>query len=185
MSKGQPKPFPGQHDGEDVELVFRKHISVVRKQLVVALLLVVATAVPTLFWPLETWPLWFWLAGILVAALYFFYHWVGWYYSIYIVTNERIIEIRQKWLFNRRVNEFGLDKVQNINYHIQGLEAMLLRFGDITVQTYVGDLVMTAIHKPVKVHKEIVEVVRRFNADLDHQGAPRVPQRQNQDEMVQ
>ncbi len=178
------KPFPGQHKGEEVELVFRKHLSVVRKQLVVALLVVVLTATPTLFWPLETWPLWFWLVGIFLAALYFFYHWVGWYYSIYIVTNERIIEIQQKWLFNRRVNEFGLDKVQNVNYHIQGLEAMLFRFGDITVQTYVGDLVMAAIHKPVKTHQEIVEVVRRFITELDHQGV-RPPQRQNQDEMVQ
>lgn len=173
MSNNKPaKPFPGQHDTEEVQLVFRRHISVVRKQMVLALLIVLLSSLPTLFWPLETWPLWFWLAGAAIGAMFFFYHWVGWYYSVYVITNERIIEIRQKWLFNRRVSEFGLDKVQNINYHIQGLEAMLLRFGDITVQTYVGDLVMSQIHKPVKVHQELVAIVRRFNSDLDSERPP-------------
>jgi hypothetical protein len=189
MGKSQTtKPFPGQRDDEQVQLVFRRHISVIRKQLVLALLMMVLTSVPTLFWPLESWPVWFWLAGAALGALFFFYYWVGWYYSVYVITDQRIIEIRQKWLFNRRVSEFGLDKVQNINYHIQGFEAMLLRFGDITVQTYVGDLVMSQIHKPVKVHKQLVDIVRSFNADLEASGRkrPQPPELPEDDgEMVQ
>lgn len=166
MSK-PAKPFPGQHDSEEVQLVFRRHLSVVRRQLMVAMLVVLAASLPTFLWPLESWPLWFWAAGVLMAAGYFFYYWIGWYYSVYIVTDERIIEVRQKGLFNRKVSEFGLDKVQNVNYHIRGFEAMVLRFGDITVQTYVGDLVMSQIHRPVKIHQAIVEVVRKFNAEVD------------------
>jgi uncharacterized membrane protein YdbT with pleckstrin-like domain len=179
------KPFPGQHDSEEVELVFRRHISVIRMQLVLSLVIVLVTSIPTILWPLQSWSLWFWLVGIAVAAIYFFYYWIGWYYSVYIITNERIIEIRQKGLFNRRVSEFGLDKVQNINYHIQGIEAVILRFGDITVQTYVGDLVMRSIHHPVKVHEQLVAVVRKFNAEFDRRPAASQQSQQNDSEMVQ
>lgn len=98
-----------------------------------------------------------------VAFLVGLYRWIGWYYSVYIVTDERIVEIKQKGLFDRQVSEFGLDKVQNVNYHISGLQGAMFQFGDIIAQTYVGDLVMTHIHKPVHIHEQIVEVVRRFN----------------------
>lgn len=102
--------------------------------------------------------------GLVIALMIGIYRWVGWYYTVYIVTNERIVEIKQKGFFNRKVSEFGLDKVQNVNYHIQGLQAVLFAFGDITVQTYVGDLVMATIHKPVHIQEQLVEIIRQFNS---------------------
>jgi hypothetical protein len=163
MKKKSAKPFPGQHEGETVQLVFRQHPMVMRKQLIIGMLLILAGTVPLLIWPLADWALKVAILTPLFAMAYWFYYWIGWYYSVYVVTNERIVEVRQKGFFNRKVTEFGLDKIQNVNYHITGLEAVLLGYGNITVQTYVGELVMPIIHHPVKIHSKLVDIVRQAN----------------------
>jgi uncharacterized membrane protein YdbT with pleckstrin-like domain len=164
--------FPGQHESEAVKLVFRQHPLVMRKELIFGMLAIVLAE---LLWALPSIVMWVpqWLGDIgwrvlgftlLAVIAYWFYHWLGWYYSVYIVTDERIVEVRQKGFFNRRVTEFGLDKVQNVNYHIKGFQAVLFQFGDIIAQTYVGDLVMPTIHRPVQIHQKLVDIVREANS---------------------
>lgn len=167
------KTFPGQHEGETVELVFHQHPLVMRRALIIGLgLVLVGVLIPfvqvTSLHDLNpTWkPLW----GVLVIVVaYWFYAWIGWYYTVYIMTDMRLIEIKQHGFFNRKVSEYGLDKIQNINYHIRGLQAVIFQFGDIVAQTYVGDIIMKTIHKPVAIHSKMIEVVRRVNASTPSQ----------------
>lgn len=157
--------FPGQHDDEEVLLVFRQHPMVMRKPLIFGLGAVVLAVVPFDFPQVYAYP---WLTSILTEILigvpllvlvWWFIAWVGWWYSIYIVTGMRILEIRQSGLFNRRVSEWQLEMVQNVNYHIKGLQGVLFSVGDITAQTFSGDLVMPKIHHPVRVHDQLMRIV--------------------------
>lgn len=156
--------------------MFRQHPIVMRLALVFGLFGIVLGMMPLLLWStipalltnnaFYDWSFKIAVFVFLVVLAYWFYRWVGWWYSVYVVTNERIVEIKQRGFFNRRVSEFGLDKIQNVNYHIKGFQAVLFGFGDITVQTYVGDLLMSTIHHPVHIHEQIVEVVRKFGAEV-------------------
>lgn len=167
--KKQRGTFPGQHQDEVVEIVFHQHPLVMRKPLIIGLLLILVSVLPPLFWPLGSW-VWKPLLYTSIFVLgYWFYAWVGWYYTVYIVSSERLIEVKQHGFFNRKVSEYGLDKIQNINYHIQGFQAVIFQFGDITAQTYVGDVVMKMIHRPVLIHSKMIEVVRRVNASTPGQ----------------
>lgn len=142
-------------------MVFHQHPLVMRKALIFGLLAILIGVLPPLFWPLASWvwkPLWVILAVVLAAWIY---RWISWYYSVYIVSSERVIEIRQRGFFNRKVTEFGLDKVQNVNYHIKGFQAVLFQYGDITIQTYVGDLIMRMVYKPVPIHSQLISIVRQ------------------------
>jgi hypothetical protein len=127
--------FPGQHEDEQVELVFRQHPLVMRKQLVVGMLLLVLAAVPFDFpFAFSSPDVTHWLligALVIVAGTLFmwFHRWVGWYYSIYIVTNRRIVAIKQKGFFNRRVDEWQLNNISNVNYEIGGFQAVLFGRG--------------------------------------------------------
>ena len=156
------KGFPGQHDHEEVLLVFRHHLMSMRRQLIIGMLLILIAMTPIAVWPTNSVVLRGGGLAILIAVFYIFWAWVGWYYSVYIATNERIIEVKQRGFFDRRVTEFGLDKVQNINYHIKGLQAVLFRYGTIAVQTYVGDLVMKGIHNPVGIQQKLVKIVQQY-----------------------
>lgn len=153
------KEFPGQHPDESVVLVFHQHPVVMRKPLLLGLIAIVLSIIPLDF--VFDGPYYPTLVKIpfivfLIVLAYWFYNWIGWYYSVYIVTDQRLIDIRQKGFFNRKVSEVGFEKVQSINYHIKGLQAALLQFGDITVQTYTDKWVMAYIHHPEAVHTEMM-----------------------------
>lgn len=142
--------------------VFRQHPVVMRKQLVYGLLGLAAGELPLLLLPPDAFNLGLkiFLAVIAAVLLYWFYTWVGWHYSVYIVTDRRLIDIRQKGFFNRKVSEVGFDKIQSINYHIKGFQAAVLKFGDITVQTYTSDWVLKAVSHPEEAHSRLMDVAR-------------------------
>lgn len=152
--------FPGQHEGESVQMVFRQHPVVMRKTLIAMLVAMVIGAIPLSIWPLENWPWWFFLGGFLVGLMILGYRLIGWYFSIYIVTSERLIQIFQKGFFNRKVADIGHEKIQSVNYEIKGMQATMFGYGTIIVQTYVGDMVLQYIHKPETVHQLMVKQMR-------------------------
>ena len=58
--------------------------------------------------------------------------------------------------------DIGLDKIQNINFQVRGIQETLLGFGTILVQTFVGDLVMDHIHHPAQVQEHIVKIIKEL-----------------------
>jgi hypothetical protein len=167
MSEKFEKQFPGQHEGEEVELLFRQHPLVMRKALVLGLLAILVAVLPLDFPQvyssdkLSSLALKAALIVPLVVFAGWFYRWVGWYYTVYIVTDERILEIKQKGFFARKVNEWQLSGVASVNYEISGFQAVIFGFGDISVKTYVGDFEMKTIHKPAEIHEQLVQAVKR------------------------
>lgn len=159
------RSFPGQQPSEDVLLVFHQHPLVMRKALIVGLIAILIAIIPLDF----IFTGWFYhlfvkLAIIipLLVLVYWLYHYIGWYYSVYIATNYRLIEIKQHGLFNRKVREYQLNLIQNLNYHINGLQAVLFQYGTITVETYSGNLEMETIYKPVKIHTRLMEILNQY-----------------------
>lgn len=55
--------------------------------------------------------------------------------DMWIVTNERIINIEQHGLFRRKVSEMRLNQVQDISSEMKGFLETFLTFGDVTIQT--------------------------------------------------
>jgi hypothetical protein len=159
--------FPGQHDGEDVRMLFRQHPLVMRKALIVGLLAILVAVTPLAFPMAWDDPA---VSGLLlkiafitpgIVLLIWVYRWLAWYYTVYIVTNQRILAITQKGLFDRKVEEWQLDAITNVNYHINGFQAVLFGYGDIVAKTYIGDLEIRTVHKPVDIHEQLLREVRK------------------------
>lgn len=156
------KYFEDQFDNEDVLLVFRKHPVVMRKGLVVAMIgpllgVIPAAAKPSLGFG------WFFgglAIGFAIGLIFFLPSWIAWFYSVFIVTDQRLIQITQKGLFHRSVVDVGLNQIQMVNYEIAGLQQTLLGFGTMMVQTYMGDLVIHDVHHPAKIQKHMLHILR-------------------------
>lgn len=156
------KYFDDQFDDEEVLLVFRKHPIVMRKGLVIALIgpllgVMPAAAKPTLGFG------WFFgglAIGFAAGLVFFLPSWIAWFYSVFIVSDQRLIQITQKGLFHRSVVDVGLNQIQMVNYEIAGLQETLLGFGTIMVQTYMGDLVIHDVHHPAKIQKQMLHILR-------------------------
>lgn len=154
--------FDGQHEDEEVLKVFRRHPVVMRKGLIAVLVGLLIGMIPSLIWPLDLGNLWFAPLGMLLGSFIFFYFWIGWFYSVFIVTDQRLIQITQKGFFNRTFADVGLNKILSINYQVSGIQETLLGFGTILVQTFVGDMVLDNIHHPAIVQDEISKIIKEL-----------------------
>lgn len=157
--------FPGQHADEEVESVFHQHPIVMRKFLLISLIVLTISAIPLSFWPLSNWPWWTLLGGFILAILIFLYRYISWHYSIFIISNERLIQIRQKGFFDRRVTDISHSKIQSVNYEVKGFQATLFHYGTIFVQSYVGEIKLRFIHKPEDTHQLLVKMVRTVRSE--------------------
>jgi hypothetical protein len=151
--------FEGQHDDEEVQFVFRRHPVAMRKGFYFLLIPFLLCSLPILFWPDNINLLWVAFGGLGVGLLLFFYHWMGWYFSVFIVTNVRIRQVTQRGFFNKSVIDVGISKIQNISYNVPGFNAALMGYGSLVVQTYVGDLILDRIHHPGKIYNELQKAV--------------------------
>lgn len=160
-----PSNFKGQHDNEEVLFVFRHHLVKMRKGFYLLLLPFLVASIPLLVWPDNVNNIWVALAGLFVGLFLFFYHWIGWYFSVFIVTTHRLRQITQKGFFNRSVIDLGLSKIQNISYNIPGFSASVFGFGTMVVQTYVGDLYLDKIDHPEKTYNSLSEAIKQYGSE--------------------
>jgi hypothetical protein len=157
----KPKYFKEQFDDEEVKLVFRRHPIVMRKGLILASFAVLLGTIPALIKPEYSWLFGGLAAGFILAGIVMFPFWIRWYFSVYILTNQRFIQ-QSRSILQVNFVDIGLEQIQMINYQISGLEETMLGFGTIVVQTYVGDLVIHHVHHPAKIQKKMVHVLREL-----------------------
>lgn len=171
MSKKAKKPekdFADQFDDEEVLFVFRKHPIVMRKGLIISAVALLAGPLVTMILltvkpnnpPSTKFFFLSLLASFVLAFIVFLPSWINWYFSPFIVTDQRLIQITQKGFFSKSVVDLGLSKIQSTNYEVKGIEATLLGFGTIMIQTYMGDLVVHEVHKPAEVIRKLSDVLR-------------------------
>ena len=151
--------FDGQREGEEVQFVFRRHFLTAKSGVIFLILMIMIGVGLTLLWPNNMMIFEVFLALILVGILGFLYSYMLWYFSIYIVTNQRIRQISQRGLFKKSVVDLGLDKIQSISYGVNGIRAGLMGYGTIVIQTAVGDLVISMVKNPEKIYNDLQNLI--------------------------
>jgi uncharacterized membrane protein YdbT with pleckstrin-like domain len=159
--------FDGQRDGEKLLFVFRRHVIAMRKGLYLLVVPFAILSIPYLIWPTNFDLLKLALLGLIIGILFFFYHFILWYFTIYIVTDQRIRQVTQKGFFGKDVVELRLSKVQNISYNIPGFAGEIFKFGTIVIQTFVGDLVINNVEHPDEIYNKLQDAV---NNVIENQG---------------
>lgn len=151
--------FEGQRPGEEVLFIFRRHIIAMRKGFYLLLIPLAITAIPPLIWQDNLELFWLPVGGLGLGLLLFFYHWMMWYFTVYLVTNQRIRQITQRGFFGKDVVELRLSKIQNISYNIPGFTGEVFGFGTIVIQTFVGDLVIRYVEHPERTYNKLQDAV--------------------------
>ena len=175
----KPKYFADQFDDESVLYVFRRHPIVMRKGLVLGMLGPLIGILPAAIKP-DLGFGWFFgglVLGIILGLLIWFPSWIAWHFSVFIITDQRFIQITQKGMFHRAVADLGLQQIQSVNYTVSGIQQTMLGYGSIKMQTYSGDMELHDIHHPAKIQKRIIEILKHegintnpYPANNDTQG---------------
>jgi len=160
------KYFSDQFDDEEMLLMFRKHPIVMRKEILIASVVLLLGVIPALIIP--TYAVFFGGLGLgfVLSFLIMFYAWIGWHFTVYIVTDQRLMQINQKGLWKRSVVDIGLDKIQTVSYEIKGLQETIFGFGTIVIQTYVGELVIHDVHHPRQIQKKVSHILRELDINF-------------------
>jgi uncharacterized membrane protein YdbT with pleckstrin-like domain len=177
------KYFEDQFDDEEVLFVFHKHPIMMRKGLVIGLVAwligPIYTLILTYVHPNNPPNLTFFalslVISIVIGLILFTPSWIGWHFSVFIVTDQRFIQITQKGLFHRSVADLALTQIQSVNYEVAGLQETLLGFGTIKMQTYVGDLTIHEVHHPASIQKQLLNILRKEGVNAN--SYPTSPQR--------
>lgn len=168
MTKHEQAPrldFDGQRDGEELLFVFRRHLIAMRKGFYLLLIPFVISSIPPLIWQSNLELFLLPIGGLVLGLILFSYHFLMWYFTMYIVTDQRIRQITQKGFFGKDVIELRLSKIQNISYNIPGFTGELFGFGTIVIQTFVGDLVINKVEHPDKIYNQLQDAVSAASAE--------------------
>jgi uncharacterized membrane protein YdbT with pleckstrin-like domain len=109
--------------------------------------------VGTIFWYVATF-------GFVLAKF------LGWFINIYIVTNERIVDIDFYYLLYKHFAVAELNKIQDISYASKGIFAMIFNYGDVLIQT-AGEAQKLTFEK-VPHPDRVVEAIRDISEKHTH-----------------
>lgn len=137
--------FPGQQSGESIYLVVRQHWVILAKRLVIWGILVAALMIVRHYLPLlgpvilegAVAPLINMLIQVYILFLItsLFIIWVLYYLNMYIVTNERIVDVDQKGLFSHHVSELNMEKIEDVTSEVNGILGHIFDYGTVYIQT--------------------------------------------------
>lgn len=162
------KSFEGQRKGEKVYDIVRRHVLVLARAMFIWLFLVAIALLLVFLFQGNANMYWVLLGAFTLGALVFFYYWIGWYFTVYIITSERIRLVTQKGLFGKSVIELPMNSVQNMSFSMTGAGSQTLKYGTIVLQTMVGDMVMDILYNPERIYNELQNILHAKKDEEDN-----------------
>ena len=166
--------FPGQRENEKVEIAIRKHeISLLGNFLYLIMMIAIPWIVFYLVAPIafsflvqppySTLFLLLTLIYYLFIWLFAFIVWIDYYYDLWLITNQRLLDIEQKGFFSRTVSELDLKRIQDITSEVHGILPTLFEFGSIHIQTASekNRFILESVPHPVTVRRKIVKLYEK------------------------
>lgn len=162
--------FPGQKEGETIQLLVRKHwivdVEIASIFLVLGVPPIIAAGVSAFeFWngtAEDTFlglalALWIYL---LIATAFTYMKWLNEELDIIIITNERVVSHDQVNLFHRQISETSISQVQDVKGVEKGVLGNVLHYGTLEIQTAAKDIVFRIGHvnKPYQSARLILDV---------------------------
>lgn len=152
--------FDGQREGEEVELVFRRHILTAWRGMFGLVLMGAIGFIPMLIWRENQELFFLWLGFLAIGLVYALNIYMKWYFSYFLVTNQRLRQVKQEGFFRKEVVDLGLDKILTIKYKT-GVLGGIFGYGTLTLQTQVGGTVITMVRKPQKIYNILQDLANK------------------------
>ena len=169
--------FENQESGEKIILLLRAHIvTLVPSALLILFLIFAPFLIPSflniirvqafsVFAPKQL---------ILITIFWYlfvfgfsFYKFIFWYFNVYIVTNERVIDIDFRGILHKETSYAKLNQIQDISPKIIGFFGTFFHYGNVYIQTAAErpEFEFHNVENPNMVAQEIHEQVRKEEAE--------------------
>lgn len=164
--------FEGQESGEKIILLLRAHIvTLVPSAFIITFLLLVPLLVPGILGLLgidlegilnvgrSFLLIFFWYLFVFGFTLYKF---IFWYFNVYLLTNERVVDIDFRGLLHKETSYANLNQIQDVSPKMIGFFSTFFHFGNVFIQTAAARPEFEFLHvpRPNEVAQAILEQVR-------------------------
>jgi len=133
--------------------------------------LMTKTLLPSIFEGPTVFPLTVLAASVYYLSIYLFFYgyFVDFYLDLWIVTNDRIIDMEQHGLFNRSITELDLFRIQDVTTQVKGVFPTIFHYGDVVVKTASSNthIIFEKVPNPNKIREELIRLSdedRKFHA---------------------
>ncbi len=96
----------------------------------------------------------------LITTAYTLESFITWFFNVYIITDERIVDVDFYNLTYKEVSDANLDKIEDVTYKMGGVIRTLFNYGDVLIQTAaeVTNFDFLAVPYPDKVVKVLQDL---------------------------
>lgn len=131
--------FETMEQEEKVVLFLRKHLITNIPWILISLIMILAPTIVSSFGVFDSVPsnfkFIFILMWYLITTAYTLESFLTWFFNVYIVTDERIIDIDFYNLIYKEVSDANIDRIQDVTYKMGGVIRTLFNYGDVLIQT--------------------------------------------------
>ena len=144
---------------EKVILLLRKHPITNVPWIIIAILMAFAPSVLNYFPLLSFLPERFQLIAILfwylIVIAFVYEEFLNWFFSVFIVTDERVIDVDFINLIYREISDANIDQIQDVTVKAGGAVRALFNYGNVHIQTAgtVPEIEFEAVPNPDRVAK--------------------------------
>lgn len=156
--------FETQAEEEEIVLLLRKHWLTNVPWLIIGVLLIIAPLLLRWFPLLSFLPTRYQLVALLLwyllMTVIIFERFLTWYFNVYIITDERIVDVDFHSLIYKEISDAKIDRIQDITYRVGGAIRTLFHYGDVYIQTAGAEpnFEFLAVPRPEQVVKILDEL---------------------------
>lgn len=157
--------FETQDEEEEVILFLRQHPIVNIKWVVVAILMLTLPSIFSFFPPYTTLPANFQFVVTMGWYMFVFGYtlakFMGWFFNIYILTDERVVDIDFQNIFFRKISTAKIEEIQDVNIQSSGSFETFFGYGSVFIQTAaeVSQFEFMYVPNPDRVGKIINQMI--------------------------
>jgi len=163
------KRFISEQEDEEVVLLLRAHPITNLKWILISMVMIIVPEVLTAVGAFADVPVKFLVLGKLVWYLvilaYGLERFLNWYYSVFIVTNERVVDIDFVNLLTRIVSYANLNHIEEPSMVAGGFIRSLFKFGDVFVATAAEGQATEALGVPYP--ERVISIISELSEELE------------------
>ena len=163
------KRFINEQEDEEVVLLLRAHPITNLKWILISMVMIIVPEALTAVGAFADVPANFLVMGKLVWYLvilaYGLERFLNWYYSVFIVTNERVVDIDFVNLLTRIVSYANLNHIEEPSMVAGGFIRSLFKFGDVFVATAAEGQATEALGVPYP--ERVISIISELSEELE------------------
>jgi len=156
--------FTERNENEEIYLAVRSHWMINLRWIVTAVLMLFIPLLFRYFDFLNFFPAQYRFSAVLFWYLFTFIFafekFLNWYFDLFLVTNQRVVDIDFNNLLNKHFAEADLSAIQDVSSSVKGLLGTFFNYGDVLIQTAaeINQINFEKVPNPNKIIKLLKEL---------------------------